>query len=184
MKNGEIHYQQKKFDVNWGNYSRTGKRHLVNFLIRDHYSNCFYAETHPIDEMPHLKEFLFNAWKEKEDFEFCGIPNYIIGGKHIVESYPDILNFCKNTNCTFELATSGFATGIRSVRDWEKNIKYFTLFENLRHIDDFQSNSNLICREINLRDSGKTEPNLKKWIENISQVKSYNTDAEFYNLFL
>lgn len=49
LKNGEIKYQLKKFDINWNNYERTGKRHIVNFLIRDHFSNCFYAEIYPIE---------------------------------------------------------------------------------------------------------------------------------------
>jgi len=124
LKNDEIKYQSKKFDVNWKNYEKTGKRHLINILIRDHFSNCFYAEIFPIDEVPYINEFLFNAWKEKEGFEFCGIPKNLILGRHIVEKFPDILNFSKNIGQNIELAKNGFATGIRSVRDWENNIKW------------------------------------------------------------
>jgi len=184
LKDGEIRHQQKKFDVNWKNYTNTGKRHLVNFLIRDHYSNCFYAETHPIDAMPHLIDFLFNAWKEKEDFEFCGIPKNIIVGRHIIQEYPEFKIFEENvTDFTIELANNGFATGIRSVRDWESNIPYFTFYEPYRHIVGFQTNTAKLCRELNARDNKKTEPNLKKWIENEPLLRVTNDKNEFNKLF-
>ncbi|RZJ90594.1 MAG: hypothetical protein EOO20_07675 [Chryseobacterium sp.] len=59
LKNGDIKYQVKKFDVNWSNYSKSGKIHLINYLIRDHFSGCFYAEVYPIDEVPHISEIPF-----------------------------------------------------------------------------------------------------------------------------
>jgi len=183
LKNDEIKYQSKKFDVNWKNYEKTGKRHLINILIRDHFSNCFYAEIFPIDEVPNIKEFLFNAWKEKEGFEFCGISKNLILGRHIVEKFPDTLNFSKNIGQNIELAQNGFATGIRSVRDWENNIKYFTYFEHNKKIKDFQLNIEKICRELNLRDSGKTEANLLKWKNNEPKGILINDKLEFDKLF-
>lgn len=48
---------KQKFDINLSNYTKTGKRHLYSFLIRDHFSNCFYAELHPIDEAHNIKDF-------------------------------------------------------------------------------------------------------------------------------
>lgn len=183
LKNGEIKYQMKKFDINWNNYQKTGKRHLVNFLIRDHYSNCFYSEIYPIDEMPNLKEFLFNAWKKKEKYEFCGIPDNLIIGKHILEKCPEISIMEENIGVKLQLATSGFTTGVRSLRDWENNIRYFSYYENYKQIKGFQRNIELICREINLRNSGKTEPNLLKWSNNNPQGKIINNKEEFEKLF-
>jgi hypothetical protein len=61
INNGEIQFQQKKIDINWKNYNKSSKRHLVNFLIRDQYSSCFYAETHPIGKIePNLKKWAEN----------------------------------------------------------------------------------------------------------------------------
>ncbi|SHG02233.1 hypothetical protein SAMN05444274_12013 [Mariniphaga anaerophila] len=183
LKNGEIKYQQKKFDINWKNFEQTGKRHLVNFLIRDHYSNCFYAEIHPIDNLPNIKDFLFNAWRRKTNYEFCGIPKNLIVGRHVTERFPDILNLTKNIGLNIELAKNGFATGIRSMRDWESNIKFISYFEQYRKITDFQLNIEKICRKLNIADSGKTEPNLQKWANNKPQGKLINDKTEFEKIF-
>ena len=183
LKSGEIKYQVKKFDVNWTNYTKTGKRHLVNYLIRDHFSNCFYAEVYPIDEAPHISTFLFNAWRQKDGFEFCGIPNNLILGRHIVEKFSEIENFKNNVGLNIELARNGFSTGIRSVRDWENGIKYYTLFQNYQTIEGFQNSIELICRDLNLRKTGKTEQNLLKWANNEPRGKLINEWNEFENLF-
>lgn len=183
LKNDEIKYQTKKFDVNWKNYEKTGKRHLVNYLIRDHFSGCFYVEIFPIDEIPNIKDFLFNAWREKEEFEFCGIPRTLILGRHIMDKFPELHNFSNNIELNIELAQNGFATGIRSLRDWENNIKYFTYYENNKTIQDFQLNIERICRELNLRNSGKTEPNLLKWGNNEPKGKLINNKINFDRLF-
>lgn len=183
LKNGEIKYQTNKFDINWLNYEKTGKRHLVNYLIRDHFSNCFYAEIFPIDNCPSIKDFLFNAWKQKNNFEFCGIPKNLILGRHIIERFPELINFSKNTELNIELARNGFATGIRSTRDWENNIRFYTYFDNYKTITDFQQNIEIICRNINLKDSGKTQPNLKKWENNNPIGKIINQKIKFNQLF-
>lgn len=184
LKNGEIKYHIKNFDVHWTNYWKSGKRHLVNFLIRDHFSNCFYAEMFPIDEMPDMKNFLFNAWREKENYPFCGMPKCLILGRHIIDRCPEILNLAYTANMDIQLANNGFATGIRSMRDWESNMRFFASYTNLRKIDGFQELSEFICRDINSRDSGKTEPNLSKWINNDPRGQVINDFTEFEKLFL
>ncbi|UUC44187.1 hypothetical protein [Flavobacterium cerinum] len=183
MKNGDIKFQDKKFDVNWKNYQSTGKRHLVNILIRDHFSNCFYAEIHAIDLVPSIGDFLFNAWREKDHFEFCGIPKNLILGRHIIQQFPEIENLRVNANLNVELAQNGFATGIRSVRDWENNIRYYSSFRNLKSLDDFQDNVEIICRALNLSESGKTEANLKKWMNNAPRGTVINDKQVFESLF-
>lgn len=183
LKNGEIKYQVKKFDINWKNYHKTGKRHLVNFLIRDHFSNCFYAEIYPIDEMPNMIDFLFNAWRKKQKYEFRGIPHHLILGKHILDKFPEIQNLEKSIGTKIQLASSGFATGVRSLRDWENNIRFTAFYDNSKFIRDFQKNIELICRKINLRDSGKTEPNLLKWARNKPQGVVINDKNKFEILF-
>ncbi len=183
LKNGEIKYQIKKFNVDWTNYKSSGKRHIVNLLIRDHFSNCFYAEIFPIDEMPHIKYFLFNAWREKSDFAFCGIPRCLILGRHIIERFPEIQNLSITANVDIQLASSGFVTGVRSMLDWERNIRFFTFFLTLRDIAGFRRYNELICSEINMRDSGKTEPNLLKWANNNPRGRIINDFAEFEKMF-
>ncbi|MDD2437186.1 MAG: hypothetical protein PHC42_00810 [Bacilli bacterium] len=183
LKNGDLKYQAKKFDVNWKNYEKTGKRHIVNFLIRDHFSGCFYAEIFPIDEAPTIVNFLYNAWREKTNFEFCGIPKTLILGRHVVERFPMIYNLESNAGVNIELATNGFATGIRSLKDWENNIAYYSYYENYKNISGFQADIEIICRDLNLRNSGKSEPNLLKWANNQPKGKLVNDQVEFEKLF-
>lgn len=186
LKNGEIKYQNKKFDINWKNYKKTGKRHLVSFVIRDHYSGCFYAEIHPIDQVPHLREFLFNAWRKKDSYEFYGIPENLIVGKHIIDMYPELKSFSDDyKKINIELAENGFATGIRATKDWESNINYYTIYENYKKIDGFQTNVEIICRDLNLRKSSdKEKSNLEKWASNPKGVSLSKEDKDrFYKSF-
>lgn len=183
LKNGDIKFQAKKFDVNWKNYNKTGKRHIVNFLIRDHFSNCFYAEIFPVDKNLSIIDFLYNAWRKKENFEFCGIPNTLILGRHVVERFPDIYNLEANIGLNIELATNGFATGIRSLKDWENNIAYYSNYHNYKNISGFQNNIEIICRDLNLRNNGKSEPNLIKWANNKPKGILINELIEFSKLF-
>lgn len=186
LKSGEIKYQNKKFDINWKNYVKTGKRHLVSFVIRDHCSGCFYAETHPIDQLPHLKEFLFNAWRKKDHYEFYGIPENLIVGRNVVDMWPELMSFaddCKKIN--IELAESGFSTAVRATKDWENNINYYTIYPKYKTIEGFQSNNEIICRDLNFRKrSDKEESNLEKWAKNPKGASLINEDKErFYKSF-
>jgi hypothetical protein len=185
LKDGAIKYQVKKFDITWKNYQKTGKKHLVNFLIRDHFSGCYYAELHPIENMPDLKLFLYNAWKSKEYYEFKGIPRYLILGNDILGKYPDIQNFAKNIN-EFDLQTAdnGFATGIRSIRDWIRCIDYYSWNPHFSCICDFNKYSEKFCREFNLRtNSKKSISNLEKWISNKPRGILIDDKDLFYEKF-
>lgn len=184
LKDGRIKYQDKKFDINWKNYSKTNKNHLVTFLIRDHFSNCFYAELHRIDSMPSIKEFLYSSWRKKERYEFCGIPKTLIVNQMILKTCPEIQLLPERIQSFhLQMADNGFATGIRSVRDWEDCIRYNLCFDNYKKLSDFQEHNEFMCRHYNLRESGKTEPNLKKWATNISKVRVINDYDKFNNLF-
>lgn len=185
-KNDEIKHQKKKFDINWQNYTKTGKRHLVHYLIRDHFSNCFYAEIHPINEMPSLKDFLFKAWNKKKNFEFYGIPKTLFLSQNILKENPDILNFEKNIKgFHIELVKNGFGSAIRSIRDWERCISFFLLFDNYNTISDFNNNNEYFCRHFNLRkNSKKKESNLEKWSKNKPKGALITEKKEFESLFI
>lgn len=185
LKDETIKYQSKKFDINWKNHSKTGKRHLVNYLIRDHFSGCYYAELHPIDKMPDLKSFLFNAWKTKEFYEFKGVPRYMILGSDVIEKYPDIKNFAQNINeFDLQMADNGFSTGIRSVRDRIKCIDRYSWNPNFSSISNFNKYSERFCRESNLRTNSKiSESNLEKWANNNPRGILIDDKEIFYEKF-
>ena len=89
LKDETIKWQEKKFDINWKNFTKSSKRHLVTYIIRDHYSSCFFAELHPIDKLPEIEEFLFNAWSIKEDYEFRGIGHSNIIPQSTIDQFPN-----------------------------------------------------------------------------------------------
>ena len=57
------------------------------------------------------------------------------------------------------------------------------MFENYKTINGFRENIETICRDLNIRNNGKTEPNLTKWIDNEPQGKLINDKEEFDDLF-
>lgn len=139
LKNGEIKYQQKKFDINWNNYSKARKKHIVNFVIRDHFSNCFYAETYPIDQVPHIKEFLFNAWRKKEYFQFCGIPNYLICSKQVLDTFPELKNLSKNIDLTLQPLIRDSAQELGQRGTGRKTINTSVCMKTCKQSMDFRS---------------------------------------------
>ena len=184
LKDGTIKYQDKKFDINWKNYQKSKKKHLVTFIVRDHFSSCFYAELHPIDELPKIEEFLFNAWSEKENYEFYGIGKTCIIPNSTLQLYPGIQNFFKNVdNVHLQLPENGFSSAIRSIREWEQKIIHFiSWYSNLKKINDFKENIEIINREIN--DSYNREnSNLKKWMSNEPKITNTPSKVVFFKFF-
>lgn len=185
LKDGTINYQVKKFDINWKNYSQSSKRHLVTYIIRDHFSNCSYAELHSIDEMPSIEEFLFRAWSLKDDYEFYGAPETLIVPASTLNQFPLLNNFFKNVkNIVLQTPSSGFSTAIRSIRDWERSIKGITwIYTNCKTLADFHKNIQLVNRKLNTYHSGKTEPNLDKWCNGSPMIIEVGEKEQFYRLF-
>ncbi|REC60507.1 hypothetical protein DRF65_20815 [Chryseobacterium pennae] len=56
----------------------------------------------------------------------------------------------------------GFSTGVYATRDWEENYKYFCSYEDLKTIEGFQQYIEFMCRDLNTRNNGRIEPNIKK----------------------
>src|SRR5665647_1102704 len=130
LNDGSIKWQAKELDINWDNYTKTGKKHLVTYIIRDHFSNCFYAELHSVDKMPLIQEFLFNAWTQKDNYEFHGMPTCLIVPKTTQEHFTSIQTFFSKFNGKLNMQnpTSGFSSALVSIRQWERFIKYFSGF--------------------------------------------------------
>lgn len=84
--------------ITWDNYQQSRKKCLASFIIRDHFSNCFYAELHPADELPAIHEFLFNAWRKKDGYEFWGDPQYLVIPKKTQLEFPTLEKFFASTD--------------------------------------------------------------------------------------
>ena len=196
LTDGSFKTQEKKFDINFKNHHKTGKRHLVNYVIRDHFSGCYYAEIHPADDLPHIVSFLYNAWRSKESFPFKGIPKYLSITKTILDQWPHILNFeGKYKKCTLQRATSGFANGVISVKKWEKDFKFFLYklsdgwYDNIKHekieIKEFSRKTfDVACNDSNKGWEWDNEPSpLDKWMNNNPYIETLENPDEFLELF-
>jgi hypothetical protein len=188
LNDGTIKWQGKKLDINWNNYTKTGKKHLATYIIRDHFSNCFYAELHSVEKMPLIHEFLFNAWTQKNDYPFHGMPVCFIVPKTTQEQFPSIERcFSKfNGKLYMQTPTSGFSSAVVSIRQWERFIKYFTgFYKDCKTLAQFQENIQLINQETNAFGSSKRQDNnLQKWAHNNPKIIDIgNNRTKFYSLF-
>lgn len=187
LNDDSIKWQAKEFDINWANYNKTEKKHLVTYIIRDHFSNCFYAELHFVDKMPMIHEFLFNAWKQKSDYPFYGMPACLIVPKTTQKQFPSIHKFFSNVDKPYlQTPTSGFSSAVISIRHWERCIKYFIdFYKDCKTLTQFQENIELINKETNAFGSSKREGNsLQKWLDNNPQIIDIGNEKEkFYTLF-
>ncbi|MBL7738248.1 MAG: hypothetical protein JNK14_03455 [Chitinophagaceae bacterium] len=186
LNDGSIKWQAKELDINWTNLEKTQKKHLVTYIIRDHFSNCFYAELHSIDKMPSIHEFLFNAWTRKLDYDFYGLPDCLIVPKTTQEQFPSIRTFfSKFDNPYLQTPTSGFSSAAVSIRQWERFIKFFTgVYKNWQTLAQFQENIALINKETNAFVSrDRQDSNLQKWRDNNPQIIEIGNKEQFYKLF-
>jgi len=187
LNDGTIKWQAKEFDINWSNFNKTGKKHLVTYIIRDHFSNCFYAELHSVNKMPLIHEFLYNAWSKKNEYPFYGVPACLIAPKSTQEQFPSIQKFISGFGKLYlQTPTSGFSSAVVSIRQWERFIKYFNEFyEDCKTLTQFQGNIIQRNMEINSFGSSKrADNNLQKWLDNDPQIIEINSTREqFFALF-
>ena len=185
LKDGTIKWQEKKLDINWRNYKKTNKRPLVTFIIRDHYSSCFYAEFHALEEMPDIEDFLFNAWSKKDDYDFWGVGHHIVVPQSTLDQFPKLHFFFKRAKdlIHLQLPTSGFSSAVCSIREWERQAKYVSYyFQDTDKLLGFQQKNNLINSHINDSRS-REDSNLKKWLLNKPRIISPNSKEVFYRYF-
>ncbi|WP_235596212.1 hypothetical protein [Leptospira weilii] len=125
LKNEEIKYQKKSFDLTLKNYSKSTKRHLIHCIIKDHFSGASYGEIHSTDQHFSIEKFLLNAWKIKKGYKFHGLPKCLMAPKSVIEHFPGLGNIFKHTNIKLIETTSGFQSGAPIIiKEWEKQIGY------------------------------------------------------------
>jgi hypothetical protein len=186
LKDETIAWQKKPFDIKWTDYKDSPKKHLVSFIIRDHFSNCSYAELHPLDRVPQIHEFLYNAWRTKDGYEFRGAPEFLMVPAATQKLFPSLDIFFVNTD-KVKLITpgSGFQTGLASVRQWEKYISFFTgTYKDCKTIGDFQDRINLINKQLNSfpkRDSKTSD--LEKWLSVRKTILNPGDTSRFFGFF-
>ncbi len=187
LNDNSIKWQANEFDINWMTYTKTSKKHLVTYILRDHFSNCFYAELHSVDKMPLIHEFLFNAWTQKQNYPFFGAPTCLIVPNSTQLQFPSLqIFFTKVNQMDLQTPTSGFSSAVVSIRAWERFVKYFTDFYNdCKTLSQFQNNIQLINNKTNTFGSSKRKDNnLQKWIDNSPHIIDIANDKKKFITFL
>lgn len=186
LKNGEMGYQKKSFGLNLKNYHKSSKRHIIHYIIKDHFSGAIYGELYPTDKVQSLDKFLFNAWRIKKDYKFHGLPECLLVPKTVIGYYPNIVKLFKNTNIRYEEAMSGFHAGAPTViKEWEKQIGYANtiIYGNLS-FGKLQENIEHFNNSLNSHKSnGSGMSKIDKWNTNLDKINTITNETEFFNIF-
>ncbi len=131
-REGVLKYQQKSMEVNAGNFHRSKKNHLAYYILQDVFSGNYIFSVATTKKMLPLLEFLHFGWrKEKGEEHFWGLPRRVSVPKLI--SSPELLAGLQQLGVEPFHPSSGFASGVRIIRDIEDNIGYFVLSRSAIH---------------------------------------------------
>lgn len=124
-RDGYVKYQKKALDVNIKNCYKSGKEHLVYYILRDHFSGTFTFRIATTKRLISLADFLHYAWSEdvEEEKFIWGMPDFIFIPQMIASE--DLLSGLNTLNVKSLNPPSGFASGIRVIRDIEDNLCFF-----------------------------------------------------------
>lgn len=117
-----IHVQKKPFEISLSKLATAPKRHLVHYLVRDHFSGAFYGEIAVAPTLPEVREFLVRAWSRKDRLAFCGVPDHLTIPKTVEVQFADTRAWVKGLGVQVIEATSGFQAGVRDLKTWEADI--------------------------------------------------------------
>lgn len=154
---GSIKYQKKPFEVNIKNYHKSKKNHLVYYILRDHFSGNFVFEITTTNSLISIADFLYYAWHKDTEDHFWGMPDSILVPKLI--SSPDFFEGLNRLGVEALNPPSGFASGIRIIRDIEDQIHFYIG----RRVDSKIEGVKNIKREIYWYMLGFIEDKVKKW---------------------
>ena len=172
LKNRELKFQKKPVDINLDNFQKAERNLLIHYIIRDHFSNAFYGEIHEKEAPEDVRNFLYRAWSQKEDYPFCGIPDSMIVTKTVQRFAPEIVDLLSRLNVKIIDSTSGFQAGIRIIRTWEEELKFhYKMAPELKTIEDVQFNIDRFCNYINNRSKRNKASNITIWENDVKDLR-------------
>lgn len=141
---GYARYQNKPMDVNIRNCHKSNKEHLVYYIIRDHFSGTFTFRIASTKRPIPLADFLYYAWSEDagEEKYIHGMPDSIFIPQMI--STEELFSGLSSLGINPLNPPSGFASGIRVIRDIEDNI----CFNMGRTTDHSLEGMNKLCAKV------------------------------------
>ncbi len=122
---GQVKYQDKPMDVNLKNVAKSRKEHVVYYILRDHFSGTFTLKITTTKRLIPLADFLYYAWSEEvgEDKFIWGMPETIMIPRTL--DIDGLKPGLAGLNIQVIHPTSGFASGVRVIRDIEDNLLFW-----------------------------------------------------------
>jgi hypothetical protein len=183
-KDGYAKYQEKPFEVNIKNCHKSRKEHLVYYVLRDHFSGTFTFRIATTKRLIPLADFLHYAWSKDvgENKYIWGIPDSIFIPQMIATQ--DLLSGLNTLNVETLNPPSGFASGIRIIRDIEDNLCFFMR----ETVDHSLEGMNKLRFKVSryLIDSSFRDNKFSKWQESLPSTyhpRAIPTYSDFINLF-
>lgn len=104
-----------------------GVKRLVYFIMRDDYSGLLYAELKITKDLSEIREFLFNAWKQKDKkmAPLFGMPQYLMISQVIANTFPELHIGLDKLGIKIIYPSDGFSSGVRAIRSLEDVLRGF-----------------------------------------------------------
>ena len=176
---GKFQRQKKPFDVRLDKPASFTKRHVVHYLVRDHFSGLFYAELTETGHIFPVHEFLYRAWSKKDTHPLYGVPHGVTVPATVRALWPDLVSMLKEATIEAIDVTSGFQGGIRDLRTWENEL-HFGLYES-GYPPDYEEvlrRAPEACANFNVSEY-RGEPKSKIWTENLPDKVYVPATREF-----
>ncbi|HHO0937778.1 hypothetical protein ACET8Q_09225 [Aeromonas veronii] len=122
-QSGKFKCQSVPFKAVIGKQSSYTKRHIVHYMLTDHFSGLFYAEITTTDSFFPIEGFLERAWGPKLDHPLQGEPSHLVVPNTVFNAFPTLNSWLDQKPIDVVNATSGFQAGIRSLRSWEEILR-------------------------------------------------------------
>lgn len=170
IKNSSVRFQKKKFEHNLANMHKSEKEQVVHYLIRDHFSGAFYAEATSSSQLIPVDQFLLRAWSKKQEYIFCGLPEYLSIPNTVAEAFPNLLSWVDSLGVKLLEVTSGFQGGIRDLPTWEEYLRMvFAIGEETR-LSEVQAKAARISNYLN-SERGDRASKIDKWAYRVGAVR-------------
>lgn len=155
LKSGDVTHQKKAMEVNLKNYHRTGREHIIHYIIRDKATRMMYVELHSVNSPSLVMDFLCRAWKSKYNFYFEGMPRFLSVPETIYSE--ELGSTLRQLGITPTKPESGFRAGVRSVRLWEEALTWFALhYPGIRNFAELRHYTEYLADELNTDDQSRT----------------------------
>jgi len=122
-KNGLLKYQEKPMEINLSTLKKSHREHLVYYVLRDARTGTFFLEITTSHTMIPLADFLYRAWEQTSGKYIWGLPDSLSVPKGL--AVKGLLDGLDALDVKAVLPSSGFAAGVRVIRDIEDNLLFF-----------------------------------------------------------